>query len=307
MVFDLIKLEIVMTLLILTGVRMRRTGRITDAGRETLTNVVCDVILPCNIIMSFTGQNGLDALLGSLPIVGLSVLVMIVSVLLGKLAFRRFGPEVRVLALYGMINSNSMFIGLPVVESLFGGYGVMLQSLYMIFVRIIIWSYGMSLFTGGVNFRDTLLRTLTHPCVIAVGIGILIMVFDLQIPDILYQSMHYFHVCLMAMSMLLIGSVLSSIDLRRLFRPDVLWFSFIRLVAAPLLILLICLFLKTDYYLTGVTLILCAMPCASLTAVLAARYGADLQYGSLIVAVSTIIGTFTIPLWFLAVTRIFGM
>ena len=111
----------------------------------------------------------------------------------------------------------------------------------------------------------------------------------------------------MAMSMLLIGSVLSSIDLRRLFRPDVLWFSFIRLVAAPLLILLICLFLNTDYYLTGVTLILCAMPCASLTAVLAARYGADLQYGSLIVAVSTIIGTFTIPLWFLTVTRIFGM
>ena len=132
-----------MALLILTGVRMRRTGRITDAGRETLTNVVCDVILPCNIIMSFTGQNGLDALLGSLPIVGLSVLVMIVSVLLGKLAFRRFDPEVRVLALYGMINSNSMFIGLPVVESLFGSYGVMLQSLYMIFVRIIIWSYGM--------------------------------------------------------------------------------------------------------------------------------------------------------------------
>ena len=32
MVFDLIKLEIVMTLLILTGVRMRRTGRITDTG-----------------------------------------------------------------------------------------------------------------------------------------------------------------------------------------------------------------------------------------------------------------------------------
>ena len=306
MVSALLKLELVMVLLILTGIWMRHTGRISDAGRETLTNIVCDVILPCNIVMSFIGQGGLSTLLDSFPIVGLSILAMAVSILLGKLVFRRFAPETRVLALYGMINSNSMFIGLPVVESLFGSYGAMLQSLYMIFVRIIIWSYGMSLFTGGADLKDTLRKTLTHPCVISVVIGVLIMVFDLHIPDTLYQTMHYFHVCLMAMSMLLIGSVLDGMDLRSALRPDVWLFTFIRLVAAPLIMLVVCLFLKTDYYLTGIAVILTAMPCASLTAVLAARYGADLHYGSLIVAVSTMVGTITIPFWFFVITRVFA-
>ena len=308
MVSELLKLELIMTLLILVGGYMRWTGKITSAGRECLTNILIDVILPCNIVVSFMGQGGIETLLKSLPVVALSIVVLVISVILGNLLFRRFDSNAKVLARYGMISSNSVFIGLPVVQSLFGDYGALLQSLYMIFVRSFMWSYGMSLFTGqGGSRSETIKRTLKHPCVIAVGIGILIMLFDIPVPDVINRTMRYFHNCLMAMSMLLIGSILFGMSLENLFRPDVWWFNFVRLVLAPAVTLAICVLLKTDYYITAVVVLMTAMPCGSLAAVMAARYDADVQYGSLIVATSTIVGTVTIPVWFLIIQKVFGM
>lgn len=166
----------------------------------------------------------------------------------------------------------------------------------------------MSLFTGqGGSRSETIKRTLKHPCVIAVGIGILIMLFDIPVPDVINRTMRYFHNCLMAMSMLLIGSILFGMSLENLFRPDVWWFNFVRLVLAPAVTLAICVLLKTDYYITAVVVLMTAMPCGSLAAVMAARYDADVQYGSLIVATSTIVGTVTIPVWFLIIQKVFGM
>lgn len=308
MLSELLKLELIMTLLILVGGVMRYRGKITDAGRECLTNVLIDAILPCNIIVSFMGQGGIETLMKSLPVVALSLVVIVMSVLVGNLLFRRFRPESRVLARYGMISSNSVFIGLPVVQSLFGDYGALLQSLYMIFIRSFMWSYGMSLFTGkSGDLKETIRRTLKHPCVIAVEIGILIMLFDIPVPGVISRTMNYFNVCMMGMSMLLIGSILFGMSLENLFRPDVWWFNFTRLILAPAVTLLICVLLKTDYYITAVVVLMTAMPCGSLAAVMAAKYDADVQYGSLIVATSTIVGTVTIPIWFLIIQKVYGM
>ena len=84
-----------MAMLIAVGVVMKTRGKITDEGQACLTNVVIDVIIPCNIIMSFIGQGNLDKLMESLPIIGLSALMMFLSVVIGKICFRRMDPEIR--------------------------------------------------------------------------------------------------------------------------------------------------------------------------------------------------------------------
>ena len=297
-----------MLLLILVGALLRYRGKITDAGRECLTDVVIEAIIPCSIVLSFVGQGSLDKLLGSLPIIGLSILSMAAQVALGKICFRHMEPEVKKLANYAMVNSNCMFIGFPVILSLLGEEGAMLQSLYMIFTRSFIWSYGLSILTGkGSNHKETVMRTLKHPCMIAALVGIILMLTEAELPDIISRTMGYFSSCLMAMSMLLIGSVLYGMDVKSIFRKDVWWYNLIRLVAAPAAALGICLLFRVDYLMTGVVVIMAGMPSASMTAVLAPRYHCDVGYGSLVVATSTVASIVTIPLWYMAVRMIFGM
>lgn len=72
-----------------------------------------------------------------------------------------------------------------------------------------------------------------------------------------------------------------------------------RLVVLPGIVYVACTMLHTDSLIRSVCVVMTAMPAASLTAVLATRYHGDAKLGALIVAVSTILSTVTIPLWFL--------
>ena len=160
--------------------------------------------------------------------------------------------------------------------------------MYMLFVRLYCWSYGLSLYTGvKSDWRSSVRRLLLHPCMIATGLGLLVMVTEWPVPAVLTETAEYFSSCLMALSMLLIGAVLSHIRWREFFRPDGA-------------VLLACVLFRVPYVVTATCTLLSGMPAASLTAVLAARYRGDEELGSALVAISTVLSAITIPLWFFA-------
>ena len=136
---------------------------------------------------------------------------------------------------------------------------------------------------------------------LAAIIGVIIMIFEIPLPSTIARSIQYLSDCLMAISMLLIGSVLYGMDLKNVFRADVWLFVVVRLILAPAASLLLCLLVGSDFMTCSVCVLMAAMPSASITAVFAARYHKDVEYGSLIVAVSTALSIVTIPLWFVAV------
>ena len=51
--FDLLTLQGQLALLVVVGIVLTRRGVITAQGRKCLTDLVIDIILPCNIIQSF--------------------------------------------------------------------------------------------------------------------------------------------------------------------------------------------------------------------------------------------------------------
>ena len=96
------------------------------------------------------------------------------------------------------------------VQSLLGAPGVAQLNMYMLFVRLYCWSYGLSLYTGvKSDWCSSVRRLLLHPCMIATGLGLLVMVTEWPVPAVLTGTAEYFSGCLMALSMLLIGAVLS--------------------------------------------------------------------------------------------------
>ena len=102
---------------------------------------------------------------------------------------------------------------------------------------------------------------------------------------------------MMALSMMLIGVVLSEIHGRELFRRDVWGFALLRLVILPALVMGGCRLFQVSQIVTATCTLLSGMPAASLTAVLAARYRGDAELGSMVVAVSTALSMVTIVLW----------
>ena len=301
MLAEIARLEGIMLLLVLCGALLQKKQVITPEGQSCLTDLLMDVILPSNIFLSLPKEMDWATMKNFLVAIVLSVAVMLGSTALGLLCYGRCQEREKKVFRYGLINSNALFIGLPVVQSLLGAPGVAQLNMYMLFVRLYCWSYGLSLYTGvKSDWRSSIRRLLLHPCMIATGLGLLVMVTEWPVPAVLTETAEYFSSCLMALSMLLIGAVLSHIRWREFFRPDVWGFTLLRLGVLPGAVLLACVLFRVPYVVTATCTLLSGMPAASLTAVLAARYRGDEELGSALVAISTVLSAITITLWFFA-------
>ncbi len=172
--WEMLSLQETMFLLILTGVLIKKLKIIDAAGRKMLSDLLIDVILPCNIVESFLGgmvfPDGFAR--NCLLAVGLSAVIQLMSIYGSKLLFRKYPREQRSVLSYGIICSNSSFVGLPVARLLFGDLGVIYTSMFQIPLRFTMWTAGLSLFTS-VSRKDAFRKLVRHPCIIAVFAGLL--------------------------------------------------------------------------------------------------------------------------------------
>jgi predicted permease len=182
----------------------------------------------------------------------------------------------------------------------------MLASVYLIPVRIIMWSKGIAIFSGQSNRKDTLRKVITHPCVVACLIGIFIMLTDLLagialIPDWLYEMLYTIGRCNTALSMMVIGMILSDIDLQQLLDRAVLRYTVDRLLILPGLLGLILLVLQRCGLVYGlsprVSVLLAAMPAPATTSMLASKYDCAPDFATKMVIASTLCSIPTIFLW----------
>ena len=156
------------------------------------------------------------------------------------------------------------------------------------------WTSGLALFTS-VDRKSAVKTILFHPCIISMGIGIILMVFNPLIPEFTVSTINYLSRCTIPLSMLIIGCILSDCSIAEIFDKSALYFSIIRLIIFPLIVFAVLKLLHIDEVLLGVSVIMSGMPAGSTTAILADKYDGDGHYASKVVFVSTLLSMITVP------------
>ena len=141
MLAEIARLEGIMLLLVLCGALLQKKQVITPEGQSCLTDLLMDVILPSNIFLSLPKEMDWATMKNFLVAIILSVAVMLGSTALGLLCYGRCQEREKKVFRYGLINSNALFIGLPVVQSLLGAPGVAQLNMYMLFVRPVSYTH----------------------------------------------------------------------------------------------------------------------------------------------------------------------
>ena len=195
----------------------------------------------------------------------------------------------------------NMAVASPLSLSIFGPTGLMYASVALLPIRLFMWSAGLSLYTS--TTKKQVLKTLaTHPCIIAVFVGFALMLSGLQLPAFLNDTIDSLGNCCTALSMVVIGAILSDVDPRTVLEPAVLYYVVIRLIAIPAFLFGVLWLLKVDALVTGIIVILSAMPAGSTTAMLAQKYDQDPEFASKMVFLSTLASLITLPLWAMVLT-----
>ena len=303
---ELISLQLRMFLVMLTGLLFRKKNLISKEGKKNLTDLVIYLILPCNIVRSFMIEFDENTLKNFGAVFVVSVLIQVVCAVFAKLFYNHMASEHKKVLQYATVASNAGFLGNPVAEGVFGSMGLALASIYLIPQRIIMWSAGVSYFTEGTGKKDVFKRVVTHPCIIAVAVGLVFMLGQVQLPSFLDSALKDVGNCNTAMSMLVIGTILADVKPKDMLDKSLFLFSGLRLLLIPLLVYGGCLFLNIDSLVTGVSVLLAAMPAASTTAILAAKYDGDAPYASKCVVITTVLSLLTTPVWSMILLRAIG-
>lgn len=138
---------------------------------------------------------------------------------------------------------------------------------------------------------------MTHPCILAVFFGLLLMVLQITLPEPLHSTVLAIGNSNTFLAMTLIGTILAEVDFKDLFSGDTIYYSVIRLFLIPLLVLGGCRLFRCGELVSGVCVILSAMPAASTAAVMAAKYNTDEIFATKCVVLSTLLSMITVPIW----------
>ena len=294
---NLFNMQGMMFALMILGLFLRKREIITDKNKGLLTDLVIDVTLPCSIIKSFEMDFDAEVLKSCLVIFLVAIAIQIGTYLLGLVLYPHCETRRKKVLQYATICSNAGILGNPIAEGVFGSVGLLYASLYLIPQRCFMWSLGLTYFTECPDKKSLVKKVLTHPCIIAVFIGLPMMIFQITLPGVVRQTVHTLAGANTAVSMLLIGSILAGQKLRGLWDRMTIYYAFVRLMLIPFLVWLPCFLLGLEPLVTGVAVVLAGMPAASVTAILAAKHDCDAIFAARCVVSSTLLSMLTVPLW----------
>lgn len=298
---QMIELQIEIVLLIAIGYILRKTGMLSLSTRKQLTSIVLSVVLPASIIASFQIGMTAEIFRSCWYVLLISLLVQLAASILNRFVWKGKGTKAQKTCLkYGLIASNAGFMGMPIAQAVYGEVGLLYASIFLIPMRVAMWSSGLSMFAPGVTPKETAKKVLSHPCIIAIEIGIMLMIlefFGFQLPSVLNRTLSAVASCNTALSMFVIGAILADVPFKALFDKLALYYSSLRLILMPLLVLAALHFTGLNLTVQGVCVLETAMPAASTTVMLAQNYNGDTEFASRLVFVSTVFSLITLPLF----------
>lgn len=291
----MVNTQSVLFIYLAVGYYCRKANIFTNETRSKLTDFTVMITLPCMIFKSFDMEFSMESLVQGGMVLLIASVMAVVALIIGKFLYNGFEHREKCIMQYGTLVTNSGFAGLPIVSGAFGDEGLFLGSLFIIPTRILMWSAGLSLFTTGGSRWERAKKVLTNPAIIAVGIGLVWMIFQLPLPGFIDTAVDKLGDCTSPLAMALVGAILADVSVKGVWEPKAFYLVLVRQILLPAICLVVLKVLDMDPLTIGVSVTLSGMPIGSTTAILAQKYGADAQFASKCVFISTLTSLITVP------------
>lgn len=293
---NIINQVIILFLIMLVGIYARKKQIFNEETTKKMSVFLLDVTLPCLILTSFNYEYSKDMMDKAKLIFMYSVIVHFALIFVSNLFAFKFEDSKKKVLRFAIIFSNCGFMGYPVLEGLFGKIGVFYGAIFNVPFNLFMLSYGTMLYTGKKDI-STLKGALKHPGIIATCIGLLLFSYSITMPAPMYKAFNSVGSITTPLSMIIVGSMLAEINIKEIFSGFLVYYgSLVRLIAAPIVTMIIMKLLHADRLLLEIGVTIQAMPVAVIATVLAEKYGADTKLASKCVFISTIISMITIPI-----------
>lgn len=293
---------LIMAFLIAAGIVCYKAKIITNEVSRGLSDIALKVATPALLISSFQREPQPEEMkrLGYAAI--LAVLAILLSAVIGYLAVRRGKNYPKddngrlAIERFSAIYSNCAFMGIPLINGLYGEEGVFYLTAFYAVFNIAVWIHGIVMIKGDTGIRQVL-KALSSPALIGIAIGIMLFFFGIALPDFIKQTLDYAGAMTTPLGMLVAGAAIAQSNLAAaLKKRRIYWVSALRLIIIPLATIGLFKLLPYDETVMGITVAASACPAAAICTMFAVSYNKDSLYAGELFAVSTTLSMVTLPL-----------
>lgn len=299
-------------IIVALGYALGRLGWFPPTCRSLLPKLVTNVSLPpflaCTIIASFSRENLPQMLHGPLvPLLALGILFICAYAVakLIRVDKRHFG-----LFCASVSNPNTIFIGIPVNQALFGPESLTYVLYYYFASTTFFWTVGnyfisrdIGAGSSGRKRKEGIIGSIHWQKIFSAPMwglvcGVAVVASGWKLPTFIFNTAVLVGDMTTPLALIFIGLTLEGIGLRNL-RParDGLVAIFGRMVASPLLMWALVPLFNLPELMGKVFIIQSSLPVLTVLAILSAYYNTDPDFGAVIVALSTVLCAITIPVW----------
>ena len=290
--------------MILVGFVIGEKGWFDDKSRGLIAKLVTQIALPCYMLYTITQRFTAADLLKMLPALRFPALSMVVLLGIATAVARIFAvrQDRRGLFISMFFNSNTIFVGLPINQALFGDASIPYVLIYYMCNTTFFWTLGTYLIQrdgeGEAQFDfKTSLKKVFSPPLMGFLLGLVMVMLRMKLPAFLASDLQYLGNLTTPLSMIFIGLSVSHIGLKQLILgKDQLLILLGRFVVAPLLMATIVYWAPLPSLMKQVFIIQSAMPVMTNAPVVARLYGADSDYAAIMVTETTLATMVVIPI-----------
>lgn len=290
--------------MILVGFVIGEKGWFDDKSRGLLAKLVTQVALPCYMLYTITQRFTAADLLKMLPALRFPALSMVILLGIATGVARIFAvkQDRRGLFISMFFNSNTIFVGIPINQALFGDASIPYVLIYYMCNTTFFWTLGTYLVQrdgeGEAQFDlKTSLKKVFSPPLMGFLLGLVMVMLQIKLPAFLASDLQYLGNLTTPLSMIFIGLSVSHVGVKQLvLGKDQLLILLGRFLVAPLLMASIVYWTPLPSLMKQVFIIQSAMPVMTNAPVVARLYGADSDYAAVMVTETTLATMVVIPI-----------
>ncbi len=289
----------VLGVLMFIGWIYAKKGSLNRQVSKGLSDILIDIATPAIILASYMVDYdpNMSKLMGKSFFY--SVIILMAAIFVSRIATHKVAPAQRKILQFGLVFSNSGYMGLPLIKFVFGDAFVIYASIYMIAANALTWTYGDGLMSGKPmeDKKELLKKVLQNPALIAVFIGLIIFFGKIPLPKLILQPIHLLSGLSAPLSMFVLGQKCAEIKWNNLLQDRTLHYGLLlRLFLMPLSTIVLLKLLQIPEDIAPLLFLMQALPNAVVTVILAERYELDEDFASKLTILSHMMCLFTIPL-----------
>src|SRR5690554_1474967 len=307
---------LVILAIIFIGVICYKIKLIDEVSSEKLNNILLYLVLPIVILVSYQREFSMELFNGLLVSFLLALITHLLSIGISYLFFRRKktvmvrdaddvsketvdNPDYLV-ERYSVIYSNCAFMGIPLINGIFGYEGVFYATAYITIWNIFTWTHGVILMDkDDSNKKDfkSILSKLKSPTIAAIIIGLILFLLQIKLPRTVLTAFEYISNLNTPFAMLIAGVTIGQTEIIKTIKKVRIYaIALFRLILIPIVLLIIYSFFPISEIVLITSIVLAAAPTATMAILLSIRYKQNSIYAAEIFAITTILSSITLPL-----------